>query len=111
MGDHGVKWYVDDTPWNLLFFEKFLQILPNSKLIHIYRDPRDVIASYIHKNWSPSNPVQAIMYYKSCMQYWWRIREKLNKNSYLEFDFESLVNDTERTLKNLCFFSPQARFF
>ena len=104
MGDHGVKWYVDDTPWNLLFFEKFLQILPNSKLIHIYRDPRDVIASYIHKNWSPSNPVQAIMYYKSCMQYWWRIREKLNKNSYLEFDFESLVNDTERTLKNLCLF-------
>ena len=104
MSKHDEKWYVDDTPWNLLFFDKFHQIFPNSKLIHIYRDPRDVVASYINKNWSPSSPIQAMKYYKSCMQYWWRIREKLNKDSYLEVNFESLISGTERTLKYICAF-------
>jgi len=104
MGDYNSKIFVDDTPWNLLLFDKVVQILPDSKLIHIYRDPRDVIASYLYKDWAPSNPIKAAKYYKSCMEHWWRIREKLNKDSYFEVNFESLINDTERTLKNMCAF-------
>jgi len=43
--NQSVQHYVEDTPFNILYFNEMLELLPEAKLVHIYGDPRDVIAS------------------------------------------------------------------
>lgn len=98
------KYYLEKNTWNILWFDKILDIIPESKLIHIYRDPRDVVSSFLKQPWSPSEPVQAAIYYKDIIEYWWNIRKNLPLESYYEISLESLVSNKEKVLRELCLF-------
>lgn len=95
------KCFVDDTPQSFVSFDKLLFILPNSKLIHIYRDPRDVVASLIKAKWAPSNVFKAIEFYKSSIDLWFIVKRKVPKNKIIEIKFEDLIYNSEYTLKNI----------
>ena len=99
--EQGATHLVEDTPFNLLAFDGVLRLLPDARLVHIYRDPRDVVASYLGKRWSPSQPLQAARFYAALMRRWDVIREKLPAASYLEIGLESLVRDREPTLRSV----------
>ena len=96
------KHYLEKNTWNILWFDKTLEILPESKLIHIYRDPRDVVSSYMNQPWCPSDPAQAAKYYKDIMQQWWKIKKIIPQESFYEISLELLVSDPETTLRKLC---------
>lgn len=98
------KYYIEKNTWNILWFDKILKILPESKLIHIYRDPRDVISSFMNQPWSPTDPYQASVFYEDIINYWWKIKSQIPKESYCEISLETLVDDTEATLRRLCNF-------
>jgi hypothetical protein len=98
------KVYVEDNTWNILWFHRMLDLLPNARLIHIYRDPRDVICSFMKQTWTPSDPVKAALFYKGIMEAWWGIRKQLPKASYKEIALEALVKNPEKTLKEACDF-------
>lgn len=49
--NEGVCRVAEKTPGNVKHFEILNQIFPQSPLIHIIRDGRDVIASYLSQNW------------------------------------------------------------
>lgn len=100
----GADNYVEKNTWNILWFDKLLHLVPEARLVHIYRDPRDVVASYMRQTWTPSDPVQAAIVYRDIMQRWWAVRERVPLDSYLEVSLESLVEQSEPTLRRLCGF-------
>ena len=96
--------FVEDTPFNLLGFDRIHELLPESRLVHIHRDPRDVVASYLEKRWSPSDPRLAARYYATMMDRWHAIRPSLPEDSYIEIALDELVADPDATLRRICDF-------
>lgn len=47
--------FLDDTPYSLLRAPEILAFIPWAKFIHVYRDPRDVLASYLQYTWGGSD--------------------------------------------------------
>lgn len=97
--------FVEDNTWNILFAKELSELVPNFKLLHIIRDPRDVIASMKNQKWCPSELDQAIMFYKGIVDKWIHIKENLNKSSYLEIKFENLIHNPKESIERICNFS------
>lgn len=100
----GKSCYVEDNTWNILFANELIDLVPRAKIIHVYRDPRDVVASYVNQRWAPNDPKQAARWYVTLMQRWFDIRSSLAAGSYIELKLEDLVVETEETLRQLCRF-------
>lgn len=98
------KVYVEDNTWNILFARELLQLLPEAKILHIYRDPRDVVASFSKQRWCPTGKEQAAIWYRSIIAHWFSIRSDLPSNSYYELRLEELVDVTETVVKEICGF-------
>lgn len=96
--------YVDDTPWNLLMANELFELFDNPKIIHVLRDPRDVIASYRQQKWSPHDLDQAITYYKDIMEHWFNLKANIPSSSYYEFKLEDIVKNPEVIIKEMCQF-------
>ena len=56
----GQKFWVETTPLNIAQAERILKIFPNALFINMVRDPRDVIASLLTKNWGPTTALEGI---------------------------------------------------
>ncbi len=97
--------FVEDNTWNIFFAKELLELLPEAKIIHVYRDPRDVVASFSQQRWSPSDRIQGAHWYKSMMTYWFKIRTTLDPRSYHELSLESLVRSPQETLVEICKFA------
>lgn len=101
---HAAGYFVEDTPWNILWFDKLRELLPEAKLVHIYRDPRDVVASYTKQWWAPSDAVQAAYWYKGIIEQWWSVRAHLPSDSFKEIALEQFVDNAENIITDLCSF-------
>jgi hypothetical protein len=102
---HKKEFFIEDNTWNIFFSREFLGLLPEAKIIHIYRDPRDVVASFSKQRWCPSDKMEAAQWYKTMMEYWFSLKVELPSSSYHETKLESLVNSPEKTIKELCQFT------
>lgn len=100
----GTKYYLEKNTWNILWFKQWQEILPDSKLVHIYRDPRDVVASYVKQTWMPSDPIQSASVYRNLLRTWFRVREEVSESSYYEISLEELVQQPEAVLEKICSF-------
>lgn len=98
------KTFVEDNTYNMLFAKELFQIMPNSKLIHVIRDPRDVIASLKNQRWTPTQLYQLVDWYNEVIKQWEFQREKLDKDRYIEIHFEDLISAPERVLHQICQF-------
>ena len=98
------KHFVNDDAMNFIWFDKIQNFLPNAKLIHIYRDPRDVVCSYTKQKWGPADPVQSMEIYKDLMDRWLIVKQELPDESFMQVSLEKLVNDTKSTIKEICLF-------
>ncbi len=96
--------FLEKNTWNILFFHKFLELVPEAKLVHIYRDPRDVVASMTKQSWAPSDPCHASEYVRDILLRWFSLRSNLPDQSYLELRFEELISDPESNLRKICSF-------
>ena len=97
--------FFEDNTWNIFFARELLELLPESKIVHIYRDPRDVVASFSQQRWCPSDKIKAALWYKTMMEYWlYVVRKGLPADSYSEVKLEALVKSPEITLRRLCEF-------
>lgn len=110
----GALRWVEKTSRNVHVFEWIRDRFPRAILLHVIRDPRDVIASlHTHPrfmrgrvdrfptNWHhPWN--QCIDRWRRCVQDGIRLR---GYETYLEIKYEHLVTDPETTLRAICFHS------
>lgn len=104
LNQHQAKWFVDRNTWNPLYFDKFLSLDQGIKLIHIHRDPRDVVASFCKQNWMPGDPIQAARIYVDMMNQWQRIKGAVSEASYLEVSLEALSENPQKQLQSICDF-------
>jgi hypothetical protein len=100
----GETHWLDDTPTNLLHAHELLTLFPNMRFIHIYRDLRDVLASYRGFSWGGDNLKSIARRLAGFYQRWYEIREKLPSNCYLEVSLENLVSEPGSTLGKICRF-------
>jgi len=98
------KYWCEDTPSNVCRAEDLWGLFPDSKLIHIYRDPRDVMCSYLTKDWAPNKFDEAVTVIGNVMKRWEVAKSKVPEGYYIEIQFEQLVEEKESTLRNLCEF-------
>lgn len=96
---------VEDNTHNILFAADLLDLIPNAKLIHVVRDPRDVIASLIKQRWAPQELDLCISWYMNVMATWYMQKEKLDQHKFTEIKFESLVENKRQVIQQLCDFS------
>ena len=93
--------YVEDNTFNILYANYYEQLLPGAFMIHMIRDPRDVVASYIKQRWCPKNIELAVKYYIELIERWFSIKKNLNKNFYVEIKLEELCKNTNLVLNKL----------
>ena len=59
--DHGdQKYWVETTPLNVAQARRIKKLFPHALFINMVRDPRDVIASLLTKNWGPTTPLEGL---------------------------------------------------
>ncbi len=97
---------VDKNPSNFFWIGFIKLIFPNSKIIHIKRNLRDIGFS-VYKNlfgvnemdwsYSSSNIIKYVQIYLEVMTFW---KKKYN-NSIYEIDYEKLIESTEEETKKL----------
>jgi hypothetical protein len=99
------SFFVEDNTWNILFARELLDLIPQARILHIYRDPRDVVASFTHQRWCPTDVEQAARWYRDLMSHWFTVRADLPQGSYYEFNLDRLVMETEPVVKEICEFT------
>lgn len=101
----GKEVFAEDNTWNILFAKDLLDILPEAKIIHVFRDPRDVVASLVNQRWTPNDPKSAAIYLRDIMNRWFEIRDKLDKSRVMEIRFEEFISDPAGIMRAVCDFS------
>ena len=96
--------FLEKNTWSLLHFDLVSRLYPNGKLVHIHRDPRDVVASYTKQIWMPSNPVQSALILKRLYDLWWQARDQVNGARWMEIGLQELVDETEKVVRRVCKF-------
>jgi hypothetical protein len=94
--------WVEKSPEHLLYVDEIRKYFPQSPIIRIVRDPRDVALSLVKAPWAPPDYLDALLYWcdydersEGFFQY--------DRKSYTIF-YENLVQSPESELRKLCVF-------
>ena len=96
--------FVEDNTWSLLYADDLLKLVPEGKILHIIRDPRDVITSLLMQKWTPSDLDQILSWYKSLMSTWKSEKAKLEKDQFIEIKLENIISNTKEVIQHTCKF-------
>jgi len=99
------EYFIEDNTWNILFAQELFDLLPEAKLIHVVRDPRDVVASMKQQRWTPTDTKKIVTYYLEIMHRWMKIKKKLPQDRYIEIKLEEITSDVKNTVENICTFT------
>ena len=90
--------WAEKTPSNSYYFKSFLKLYPNGRIIHIYRDYRDVVSS-LKKRGMNSYYASMLYLYNSAAALACR-----NQENYYDLSYEDLVTNPAKSIKDLCKF-------
>ena len=95
----------DKDPKNIEYLSIIKKYFPNSYIIHIIRDPRDVMLSRMKADWSKGRPLWLhALTYRAQIKKGRRDGEKLFGDNYFELNYENLITNPEKELINICEF-------
>jgi hypothetical protein len=100
---HNKARWGEKTPDHLQFVDTILAFYPDAKIIHVIRDPRDVVLSFKKVPWGSTDVF-------STARLWNRYIDmsrnfgRDRSNSFLEMRYEDLVFKPEESIKTLCQF-------
>ncbi|MDA7836528.1 sulfotransferase [Salibacteraceae bacterium] len=94
----------EDNTHNLLYAGDLLSMFPEGKMIHIIRDPRDVISSLKSQRWAPNNINDLVAWYSAVMSQWQTQKSQLDSTQFKEIRFENLIDKPEKTVHEICGF-------
>jgi len=100
----GKERWGDKTPQNVFHLRVLAEIFPKAKFVHILRDGRDVARSSLLAPVGPENWYSAAQQWQRFVEAGRREGSRLPAGSYLELTYETLLVDTEATLRRLCDF-------
>ncbi len=101
-GDGYVRWG-EKTPINTIHIGKVFNVFPKAQFVHIVRDPRDVVCSYVSAGLYDS--------YKDAAKFWkasvcnaLSLSRKIPAEQFLQVRYEDLVREPEPNLSCICSF-------
>lgn len=94
----------DKTPKNVLHMHTLATIFPQARFIHVYRDGRDVARSIISSPIGPENWFTAALHWQALVKAGRQAGAALPQGAYTEVRYETLLNDLEATLRQVCEF-------
>ena len=98
-------WIGDKDPRYIDYLPVIKSICPEAKIIHIYRDPRDLVLSKMKANWSAHRPYWLnAMISQIQMKKGRETAQKLFGKNYYELSYESLTKSPENALTDLLHF-------
>ena len=93
--------WLDDTPTNLLHVNELLNLFPEMRFIHIYRDPRDVTASYHAFSWGGDDYSTIAQRLAKMYNYWFDLRDELPHDCFREVGLEQLAANPNNELQKI----------
>ena len=100
----GKETWCEKTAHNILHYEFIKSIFPNSLFIHIKRDPRSVVQSYMRQTWAPTDVGKSCQLLKNIYSRWFSIKQEMNVDQdplYLEVKLEDFVADPSGLLASI----------
>jgi len=89
----------EKSPQHSLFTETLCEWFPGAAIIHIVRDPREVVASLQRVPWASNSVVTNAMNWRRYNQ---AARRSSQQPGYLLVHYQNLVRDPERELGRIC---------
>jgi hypothetical protein len=93
----------DKDPMNAPFIPHVKKAFPDAYLIHIIRDPRDVILSRMKSDWGKNTPFfMHVAEYQSHLKKALKDGNKYFGQKYIEVYYENLLENPEKELQRIC---------
>jgi hypothetical protein len=94
----GERFWAETTPMSISYSHRLYRIFPEAKFIVIRRDPKDVIASLLTKNWGPNTPLEGVEWTETRMRAENEALKSVPNNQVLIINLEDLVlNSPQQT--------------
>ena len=100
----GRSFFLDKQTWSVLWVDAILDLLPEARLVHVVRDPRDVAASTMTMRWGPSRPAEAARFVAGVLDRWAEVRSVVPTDRVLEVRLEDLGADPPAVLRQIADF-------
>jgi len=93
----------DKDPKNIEYLPRIREWFPRARVIHLVRDPRDVVVSRMRAEWSRNRPffIQALIC-REQLKLGCRLGPQLFKDSYREIRYEDLIARPDEILESIC---------
>ena len=96
----GEKYWAETTPMNISYSHRLIKLFPEAKFIVIRRDPRDVIASLLTKDWGPNSPLEGVEWIESRLKADHEALKSVPHNQVLFINLEDLVTNSPQESYN-----------
>ncbi|MBK9132669.1 MAG: sulfotransferase [Gammaproteobacteria bacterium] len=100
----GARRWCDDTPDNWLYLDFLRELYPAMRFIHMIRDPRDVVGSYLKQAWAPSDPKAIVAGLSAQFAAYEAVKARVPAECVMEIRIEDLAADKNAVLDDLSVF-------
>jgi hypothetical protein len=98
----------DKTPHYVRDIPLLLHLFPDSRVIHIIRDGRDVALSWLRTRLEPRNLYMAARLWREMVERGRQDGARLGAGAYLELRYEALLAEPEASMRSVCAFLGEA---
>jgi hypothetical protein len=91
----------EKTPQHALFAAELMDWYPAARLIHVVRDPRDVVASLRRMPWGSGSPLAEAKLWRACVE---GAEACAGRPGFLRLRYETLIAQPEQELRRVCAF-------
>lgn len=103
IGAESPQFVGDKDPRLVEYLPLLHHFFPDSRIIHVMRDPRDILESKKRAEWSKNrSPITHVFAGKVQFQLGRKFGSKLFGDHYFELTYEKLIQNPEKALKGLC---------
>lgn len=96
---HGKTRYGEKTPQHTLHIDTLRQLYPDCKIIHLVRDPRDVVASLLRMPWGARSASANARLWRNYVR---AAEGHRHEENFLRVYYEKLVQEPETELHRIC---------
>lgn len=107
----GAGRWCDDTPSNWLYLAFLFELYPDMRFIHMIRDPRDVVGSYLNQVWAPSDPKVVVNLFKAQFAAYEQLIARTPKDRVMEIRMEDISQDKAAVMGKLSDFIGEENLF